>query len=72
MPDEVSKKSLKVLDRKLEWLAEHAQFDVNINSVLGGGMAHPEDALTITRRALELGFETTSASSTTTTASSIR
>src|SRR3984893_5806773 len=59
MPDEVSKKSLKVLDRKLEWLAEHAQFDVNINSVLGGGIPHPEDALTITRRALELGFETT-------------
>ncbi len=59
MPDEVSKKSLKVLDRKLEWLAEHAQFDININSVLGGGMAHPEDALTITRRALQLGFETT-------------
>jgi MoaA/NifB/PqqE/SkfB family radical SAM enzyme len=59
MPDEVSKKSLKVLDRKLEWLAEHAHFDININSVLGGGMAHPEDALTITRRALELGFETT-------------
>ena len=54
MPDEVSKKSLKVLDRKLEWLAEYAEFDVNINSVLGGGMAHPEDALTITRRAQEL------------------
>jgi MoaA/NifB/PqqE/SkfB family radical SAM enzyme len=59
MPDEVSKKSLKVLDRKLEWLAQHAEFDININSVLGGGMAHPEDALTITRRALALGFETT-------------
>ena len=58
-PDDVSKKSLKVLDRKLEWLAEFAEFDININSVLGGGMAHPEDALTITRRALELGFETT-------------
>jgi MoaA/NifB/PqqE/SkfB family radical SAM enzyme len=58
MPDEVSKKSLKVLDRKLEWLAKHAQFDVNINSVLGGGMSHPEDALTITRRALALGFDT--------------
>jgi MoaA/NifB/PqqE/SkfB family radical SAM enzyme len=58
-PDEVSKKSLKVLDRKLQWLAQYALFDVNINSVLGGGMAHPEDALTITRRALELGFETT-------------
>ncbi len=57
-PDEVSKKSLKVLDRKLEWLKEHADFDVNINSVLGGGIPHPEDALTITRRAVELGFET--------------
>jgi MoaA/NifB/PqqE/SkfB family radical SAM enzyme len=58
-PDEVSKKSLKVLDRKLVWLAENAQFDVNINSVLGGGVSYPEDALTITRRALQLGFETT-------------
>jgi MoaA/NifB/PqqE/SkfB family radical SAM enzyme len=58
-PDDVSKKSLKVLDRKLEWLKEHAEFDVNINSVLGGGITHPEDALTITRRAVALGFETT-------------
>jgi MoaA/NifB/PqqE/SkfB family radical SAM enzyme len=58
IPDDISKKSLKVLDRKLQWLAEHALFDVNINSVLGGGMAHPEDALTITRRAIELGFDT--------------
>jgi MoaA/NifB/PqqE/SkfB family radical SAM enzyme len=58
-PDEVSKKSLKVLDKKLEWLKEHGDFDININSVLGGGIPHPEDALTITRRAVELGFETT-------------
>src|SRR6204780_3594853 len=58
MPDEASKKSLKELDRKLQWLAEYALFDVNINSVLGGGMEHPEDALTITRRAIELGFDT--------------
>ena len=58
-PDDVSKKSLKVLDRKLEWLQEYADFDININSVLGGGIPHPEDALTITRRALALGFETT-------------
>ncbi len=58
-PDEVSKKSLKVLDKKLEWLKEYADFDVNINSVVGGGITHPEDALTITRRAVELGFETT-------------
>jgi MoaA/NifB/PqqE/SkfB family radical SAM enzyme len=58
-PDDVSKKSLKVLDQKLEWLAEHADFDVNINSVVGAGVKRPEDALAITRRALELGFETT-------------
>jgi organic radical activating enzyme len=36
-PDEISKKSLKVLDKKLEMLAEHAEFHVNINSVVGGG-----------------------------------
>ena len=30
-PDDVSKKSLKVLDKKLEILAEHADFHVNIN-----------------------------------------
>jgi MoaA/NifB/PqqE/SkfB family radical SAM enzyme len=58
-PDAVSTKSLKVLDKKLQWLAEHAEFDVSINSVLGAGVQNPEDALTITRRALELGFETT-------------
>ena len=28
MPDDVSKKSLKVLDQKLRWLAEDAEFDV--------------------------------------------
>ena len=33
MPDDVSKKSLKVLDQKLALLAEHADFHVNINSV---------------------------------------
>src|SRR5947199_4790712 len=33
-PDEVSKKSLRLLDRKLQHLKEHATFDVNINSVL--------------------------------------
>jgi MoaA/NifB/PqqE/SkfB family radical SAM enzyme len=58
-PDDVSKKSLKVLDKKLQWLAEYAEFDVNINSVLGAGVQNPADALSITRRALELGFETT-------------
>ncbi len=58
-PDEVSKKSLKVLDKKLEMLAEFAEFHVNINSVVGGGFKNPEDALVIGKRALELGFEST-------------
>ena len=35
-PDDVSKKSLKVLDKKLQRMAEHADFHVNINSVVGG------------------------------------
>jgi MoaA/NifB/PqqE/SkfB family radical SAM enzyme len=59
MPDEVSKKSLKVLDAKLKMLAEHADFHVNINSVVGGGIANPEDALTVSQRALALGFSST-------------
>ncbi len=58
-PDEVSKKSLKVLDKKLEMLAEFAEFHVNINSVVGGGIKNPNDALEIGRRALGLGFEST-------------
>jgi MoaA/NifB/PqqE/SkfB family radical SAM enzyme len=57
-PDEVSQKSLKVLDRKLQNLAEHAQFHVNVNVVLGSGCERPEDALTIARRARSLGFST--------------
>jgi MoaA/NifB/PqqE/SkfB family radical SAM enzyme len=58
-PDETSKKSLKVLDAKLQMLARHAVFSVNINSVLGGGLDHPEDALTIAKRAIELGLTAT-------------
>src|SRR5205807_9366141 len=58
-PDEVSKKSLKVLDKKLQFLAEHADFHVNINSVVGGGISHPQDALVIGKRAIELGFTST-------------
>jgi MoaA/NifB/PqqE/SkfB family radical SAM enzyme len=58
-PDDVSKKSLKVLDKKLQLLAEHADFHVNINSVVGGGVSNPQDALTIGKRAIELGFSST-------------
>ena len=58
-PDDVSKKSLKVLDKKLQLLAEHADFHVNINSVVGGGIPNPQDALTIGKRAVVLGFSST-------------
>lgn len=59
VPDDVSKKSLKVLDQKLQLLAEHAEFHVNINSVLGSGIHSPEDALKVAHRAIELGFTST-------------
>ena len=58
-PDDVSKKSFKVLDNKLLLLAEHAEFQVNINSVVGASIRNPEDAAVIARRAVELGFTCT-------------
>ena len=57
-PDDVSMKSLKVLDKKLGYLADCAEFAVNINSVIGGGIKNPEDAEAITKRAVGLGFST--------------
>jgi MoaA/NifB/PqqE/SkfB family radical SAM enzyme len=59
MPDEVSKKSLKTLDGRLELLSQYAVFQVNINSVLGSGVKNPEDALQIAHRAVALGFTST-------------
>jgi len=56
-PDDVSKKSLKVLDQKLQWLAKYAEFDVNINSVLGNDMPRPEEALAVAERARALGLK---------------
>jgi MoaA/NifB/PqqE/SkfB family radical SAM enzyme len=55
-PDDVSKKSLKVLDKKLVLLAGKAEFGVNINSVLGSEIPNPEDALAIARRVRDLGL----------------
>lgn len=59
VPDDVSKKSLRVLDQKLQRLAKGAEFGVTINSVLGASVRNPEDAITIGRRARELGFTST-------------
>jgi MoaA/NifB/PqqE/SkfB family radical SAM enzyme len=58
-PDEISLKSLRLLEPKLKWLAEYAEFGVNINSVVGAGVKNPEDALAVARRARELGFTST-------------
>ncbi len=58
-PDDVSKKSLKVLDKKLQMLSELALFHVNINSVVGAGVRNPQDALVIAQRAQEFGFSST-------------
>src|SRR2546428_7133842 len=46
-PDDVSKKSLKVLDKKLQLLADYADFHVNVNSVVGAGVRNRHDALAI-------------------------
>ena len=58
-PDDTSKKSLTVLDKKLEMLATHAEFSVNINSVLGDSLGDPEDARVVAKRAIELGLTAT-------------
>jgi MoaA/NifB/PqqE/SkfB family radical SAM enzyme len=57
-PDEVSMKSLRLLEPKLRWLSEKAEFTVAINSVIGGGVRRPEDALVVARRARQLGLLT--------------
>ncbi len=57
-PDAVSKKSLRLLEPKLANLAQRATFQVNINSVIGGGCANPNDAVVIAQRARSLGFST--------------
>jgi MoaA/NifB/PqqE/SkfB family radical SAM enzyme len=59
IPDETSKKSLKVLDCKLQMLAAHAEFAVTVNSVLGSPVRNPRDAVIIANRARELGFTST-------------
>jgi MoaA/NifB/PqqE/SkfB family radical SAM enzyme len=58
-PDAVSVKSLRVLEHRLRWLSERAEFVINVNSVVGGGIKKPSDALVVARRARELGFTST-------------
>jgi len=58
-PDGSSKKSLNALEPKLRMLAENADFQVSVNTVLGHAVGNPEDALVIARRAQEIGFTAT-------------
>lgn len=58
-PDDVSHKSLKVLDKKLQLLARHARFKVNINSVMGVSEDRTQDAVIIAKRAKGYGFSST-------------
>jgi MoaA/NifB/PqqE/SkfB family radical SAM enzyme len=57
-PNDVTKKSLKVLRPKLELLARYATFRVRINTVLGSGP--PEEAVDVARAAIELGLDASS------------
>ena len=58
-PDGSSKKSLNALEPKLRMLAENADFQVSVNTVMGHAVGNPEDALVIARRAHEIGFAAT-------------
>jgi MoaA/NifB/PqqE/SkfB family radical SAM enzyme len=58
-PDAVSKKTLKSLAGKLELLAQHAAFHVNINSVLGISEERTQDALEVAQAAKDWGFSHT-------------
>jgi MoaA/NifB/PqqE/SkfB family radical SAM enzyme len=59
VPDDVSKKSLKVLAGKLRLLSQEAQFHVNINAVVGSEMSEPMGAVEVARQATELGLSHT-------------
>lgn len=54
-PNDVSKKSLKTILRKLELLAKHARFRVRINCVLGS--SPPAEAIEVARAVIGLGFD---------------
>lgn len=55
-PDDVSMKSLKVLDKKLQLMQKHAEFKININSVLGISDERTPDAIAVAKKAIEYGF----------------
>lgn len=55
--DEVSMKSLVNVERKLELLAKHARFKVNVNSVLGISDERTRDVIKVSETAAKYGFQ---------------
>jgi MoaA/NifB/PqqE/SkfB family radical SAM enzyme len=56
-PDAVSMKSLHSVEGKLELLAKHARFKVNVNSVLGVTNERTQDVVTVARTAAKYGLQ---------------
>lgn len=54
--DDVSMKSLVNVERKLELLAKHARFKVNVNSVLGISDERTADVIKVSETAAKYGF----------------
>ncbi|MDG3439134.1 radical SAM protein [Nitrospirillum amazonense] len=56
-PDEISMKSLKSVEGKLELLSKHALFKVNVNSVLGVTGERTQDVVTVAETAAKFGLQ---------------
>ncbi len=56
-PDEISMKSLKSVEGKLELLSRLARFKVNVNSVLGVSGERTEDVVTVAETAAKYGLQ---------------
>ncbi len=56
-PDEISMKSLKSVEGKLELLSRLAQFKVNVNSVLGVSGERTQDVITVAETAAKYGLQ---------------
>ena len=57
VPDDVSMKSLRSVEGKLELLAKHARFKVNVNSVLGVTGERTQDVVTVAETAAKYGLQ---------------
>lgn len=56
-PDDISMKSLKSVEGKLELLSKHALFKVNVNSVLGVTGERTQDVITVAETAAKYGLQ---------------